>query len=221
MKAKVSAGVNDRSSWLACTVMGRPGSVSSLHSYDLPSLSSSSRTNFAASGGALISATGSGFGVHGVSPMIAVGDTYASSNVWVSETAMRGRLAPGVGAELPMRALVGCCTTGTSTQVFSFDKPTVSSIQPAYAATTGLALLYLAGRNFGTFDSTVSISVGDTKCTESTYVSNLVLSCLVSPGVGASQTVRATVGGQVAESPVLFSYMGPTVLGIGKELREL
>eukprot|EP00960_Hanusia_phi_P054193 762567-Hanusia_phi.AAC.1 len=217
MKAKVSSGLNDRSSWLACTVVGRPGSVSRLHSYDLPALSSSAQTNAAASGGVLISATGSGYGLYDVSPMIGVGDTYGRSNVWLSETSLRGRLSPGVGAELPMRVAAGCCSTGTSTQVFSFDKPTVSSIQPSYAATTGQALLYLAGRNFGTFDSTVSISVGDTQCTESTYVSNLVLSCLVSPGVGASQIVRATIGGQVAASPVLFSYMGPTLVGIARQ----
>jgi hypothetical protein len=202
-------------------VVQQAGSITSLYSYDLGAASSLSRTNGRATGGPLVTIAGADMASFDASVHARIGMTVCRTNAWLSDTSMVCGVSAGVSEGLGMRIEVAGLAGNTVTGVFSYDLPTLSSVQPLYSPTTGNTLLYLAGRNFGTYDSTVSISVGDTRCTESTFVSNLVLSCRVAPGVGGSHAIRATVQRQVADSrlqvssaPVLFSYRRPEVTSV-------
>jgi hypothetical protein len=206
---------------LVLTVVQQAGSITSLYSYDRGAASSLSRTNGRATGGPLVTIAGADMASFDASVHARIGMTVCRTNAWLSDTSMICGVSAGVSEGLGMRIEVAGLAGNTVTGVFSYDLPTLSSVQPPYSPTTGNTLLYLAGRDFGTYDSTVSISVGDTRCTESTFVSNLVLSCRVAPGVGGSHAIRATMQRQVADSrlqvssaPVLFSYRRPEVTSV-------
>ncbi|MGB1597834.1 MAG: IPT/TIG domain-containing protein, partial [Promethearchaeia archaeon] len=197
---------------LVLTLVQQAGSTTSLCSYDQGMASSVSRSNGPASGGALATISGSGMASFDASVRARVGASLCRVNTWVSETSVVCGVSAGVSNELGVRIEVQGIAGRTVTGAYSYDLPKVSSVQPLFSPTTGNTLLYLAGTDFGTYDSTVRIRVGDTECYESTYVSDKVLSCRVAPGVGGAHSVKATIHRQVADSfHLLFSYKKPEV----------
>ena len=176
---------------LVLTVAQQAGSITSLYSYDRGSASSLSRTNGRATGGPLVTIAGANMASFDASVQARIGRTVCRTNEWLSDTSIVCGVGAGVSEGLGARIEVAGLAGNTVTGVFSYDLPTLSSVQPLFSPTTGNTLLYLAGQDFGTYDSTVSISVGATRCYESTFVSNKVLSCRVAPGVGGSHAQPA------------------------------
>jgi hypothetical protein len=100
----------------------------------------------------------------------------------------------------------------STTKMFSYDKPMLQSITPAFGPTSGGFTITLQGKNFA---NPVSSSIGDT--------SGQVISGSVAPssvrilapaGTGVSHGVPLTVGGQVSPDPLLFSYLPPTLTAV-------
>jgi hypothetical protein len=100
------------------------------------------------------------------------------------------------------------------TEQWRYDAPIVTFMYPDIGATAGGFVMTLKGRNFGTRDwgeGTVLVTIAGQPCTETTWLSDNVIECIVPKGVGARHPVEVTVGGQVypprdSAEMLLFSY---------------
>ena len=203
--------------YVLVTVAGQqPGPDSDItleFSYDPPKLSSVSRVNDATLGGLPVTLYGMNFGVVDTTPLVAIGNRtqYAYPTVWTSDTTMTAHSPFGAGKELPVYIKLGRLLAST-TQMFSYDKPAMDSMTPAFGPTSGGFTITLQGKNFG---NPVSTSVGDTKGNViAGSVAPSSLEILAPPGTGVSHSVPLTVGGQVSPEPFSFSYLPPTLTAV-------
>jgi hypothetical protein len=78
------------------------GSVSAVFSYVQSAVSSAIGTNSPRSGSSLLTGTGSSFGAASYSQMIAFGSTSVAASIWISVSAILGKVAMGSGTRLPL-----------------------------------------------------------------------------------------------------------------------
>lgn len=92
---------------------------------------------------------------------------------------------------------------------FSYSSPTLTSIFPASAFTSGNTLVTVSGTNFGTRAQNASVLFGTATCSSLVVVSQTSITCILPAGQG-STAVSVTIGGQTSQS-IQFLYSSPVI----------
>eukprot|EP00961_Rhodomonas_salina_P175842 2370678-Rhodomonas_salina.1 len=197
---------------MALSIGGAVGSVSGLISYDIPTVFFLA-TNMATSGGKDITLLGRGLGTWDGSPSVRTGQFECAENKWRSSTSVACKVGRGAGAHMDLNVLV-LGSIGTVSGSVSYDRPTVSGILPRSGPTTGSGKMYLEGQNFGHLGAAITVYIGNTECSSPEFLSNSLLSCIWTQGVGANLDARVQVESLVGGLTHAFSYYSPFVSAV-------
>jgi len=124
-------------------------------------------------------------------------------------------LPPGTGSHVRVTVVSGGRSSPEGEgALFHYDPPTIDSLSPNHGSTDGGTTLILVGQNFGASVQHVSISIGDSPCTDIKVVSSRRLECLSPLGFGVNRTLVLSVNGQIASQVVLFHYDAPIIMSM-------
>ena len=84
----------------------------------------------------------------------------------------------------------------------------VTSLMAANGPTTGGSTQTLSGMNFGSTDSTPSMSIGEIPCTTLSWTTATRMMCTQPAGTGAAKLVTISVSGLTVNSYDWFTYDG-------------
>jgi hypothetical protein len=105
---------------------------------------------------------------------------------------------------------------------FEIVEPSIENIFPMHGRTVGGDNITLTGHLFGTYDTTPVITIGDTPCIKSTWVSETSVLCSVPRGWGLNRTVKWVADGNEegvrTTATLRFSYSLPTVTAVNPSL---
>lgn len=169
-------------------------------------------------GGDVVSLHGYNFGPWKSEISVHVGSAVCTDVQWVSDNLIKCTAPPGIGARRPVSVTVAG-VRGMDYKVWDYASPVVDSVSPQDGHTRGEYDVRVTGRNFGTMENALSITVGGRLCLESRWVSNTEAVCRAPAGAGARQPVVVRVGGQPSkpEHSGAFTYYAPVVLGYEEE----
>jgi len=173
-------------------------------------------------GAVVLTVTGSNFGTSDYNASVDVGATRCES-LWTSDTSLSCTLAPGVGVHLDLNVTLYKDTehesSGKSAQTWCYQRPVISSVS-LDRQTGALPRVALLGHGFGPHDYTPVVMIGNLACTETVWVSERSLSCLVPPGSGINQAVTVNVGGAVSEivPGLTFAYLAAPIVSAWSNL---
>ncbi|KAJ1470338.1 hypothetical protein T484DRAFT_1848116, partial [Baffinella frigidus] len=124
------------------------------------------------------------------SPTVRLGYTAAEASFWLSHSSIISRVPWNRAPEVTTKIVVSVeSQRGTAAGVFSFHPPQVDKVVPSNAPKSGRHLLTLLGKNFGTYEQSAWIKVGNTRCIFTQWHSDSRIMCLVPPGMSARVTV--------------------------------
>ena len=150
---------------LAVTVgMRLAGTSTEIASYDVPMLSSVRRSNRAMTGSASITVEGLNFYNEDYTSSIRMGFTAAESTEWESDTSLRARSPQSTLHGTRRLAVTAGQRVGTQTEVFSWDLPSLSSVQMGNRASTGSTSVTIQGHAFSEVGLTFGARIGHTSC---------------------------------------------------------
>ena len=161
-------------------------------------------------GGPMTTILGANFGMANSSPHAKAGFTAAATTQWISDVAVRGRAARGVGGALDVVVEVDG-QRGTKVAAICYGAPVVTYVSPVEVATTGRTTLTVLGSSFGSFDSSIAASVGISECLQARWTSDSSLLCLVAAGTGGARGVSARVASQSGTLVGAVRYVLPHV----------
>jgi hypothetical protein len=182
LRCSVYAGVSGTRR-VTATVGQVSGTLSSVVSFDIPSVSSTLPGNGPLTGAVSVSLTGANFGDVDTSPEARIGIT-SCVGLWVSDSVTVCVLAPGRRAPHNLMVSVGV-QVGTLSAAFCYDGPVPSSALPVNAPTSGMVSFSLTGTNFGVHDYTQKTRVGGTSCLDTEWTSDTSVRGHLSDGVQA------------------------------------
>ena len=173
------------------------------------SITSVSPTTGPTAGGTLMRINGTNFGTSGY---VMFGSTQAVlTGAGYSNTYIECTLPVGQGVSPVTVTLNSVKSAGYA---WSYLAPSISSITPSSAATSGNVLITLVGSNFGTSGA---VTFGPYTCSTSypgtSYSTNKVI-CYLPPGQGANLSVLVNVSAIVNPIVPLFSYNPPNITNI-------
>jgi hypothetical protein len=189
-------------------VLGQFGSQSNAFTYDSPKITAISPSNGPAAGGAQLIFAGSNFGATGPTPTIAIGDTSCTTSIWTADSAVRCIAPAGVSKALSVK--VGANSLiGTSAYFWSYNSPVLTY---AYrnTPTTGSGQVTVYGTNFGTFDPSLTATVGSLACASPVWTSNTVFTCIAPTGTG-TVALSVTAGSQIGTGLSFVTYDSPVL----------
>lgn len=138
----------------------------------------------------LVDVLGDSFGAEGVTPHVRVGLTASEGSFWVSDSSIISRLPWGRAPEVRSAIVVSLALQrGTDLTAFSFAPPVIHAVQPGNAPRSGHHVLTVLGENFGTYEQSAWVKIGNTACLYTEWHSDSRLLCLVSPGVATRVTL--------------------------------
>jgi hypothetical protein len=188
------------------------GSISQIHSYDVPVVSVMHRGN---TPGALpgvsstIAVAGSGVSRSSATERVRIGLTECEASIWQSDTSVAARVARGVHGTRKVLLTAGN-QVGSGTQILSYDfLAAASSCGPTNQASAGSVSVTISGSSMGglqSFATTLTTRLASSSCEASEWVSDTAVQCRVCSGVSSTLRVMATVGEQVASSSQAMSY---------------
>jgi hypothetical protein len=207
------------------------GALPSAFTFDAPVVTAVANANGPTSGGAVLSVYGMNFGdpyTAITSPLGSLTQTKDGMPVamqcdkagWASDNAMSCATPPGIGAVFsldvdsaaPLSGVThsGRLTSYRNSSAFRYDAPVVTSIVgSSNLPTKGGAIATITGFNFGVTNSKLSISVGDTACGVSKWISNTAVSCLSPPGLMTSNnavvSASVTLGADASSAGTLVN----------------
>ena len=201
---------------MAVTVGERVGTVTEAFSIDLPSVSSIRPQNRATTGSASVTIAGQNFGLADFSAAIRLGHTSCEATLWVGDSSIKCRTPQGIRGTRVISVTAGI-QAGTSTEVFSFDIPSLSSLHPTNKASTGSASVTVQGAGFGLVDYSGGARLGLSACEATDWLSDSSVRCRVSSGVRGTRGVSVTVGERVGSVSEAYSFDAATlsVLRVG------
>jgi hypothetical protein len=186
------------------------GIFSQAFSYYAPILTSSSPQLFPTSGRSTMTIFGQYFGISDSSPIITLlqdGNSLQRA-IWVSDTAMKCTISPGVGSGKSFVLQVGQQYV-TSINTFSYAAPQVLNVNPSVFPAQPLVLGNISGSGFGVFDSSPATVIGGTLCVLSSWTADSSMLTKVGPGIGAAKDLVVVVAGQFGTKVSGVSYAAP------------
>ena len=188
------------------------------------------RDNGPTSGLTSITVFGSNFGAVDVANQdpsgtkeIRIGGSLVAASTYTSDSSILIRVPCGAGTSKTIDISVFQSTQdGSLTQSFTYDGPSIASLNPNRASTNGGGTITIGGANFGTCpdsDTTVEFE-GDSSYCGSGYCARTIVAgsyaygsvqFTVPEGTGIAKNVRVHVSGQTAEISSGFTYSNPTV----------
>ncbi|KAJ1470093.1 hypothetical protein T484DRAFT_1849093, partial [Baffinella frigidus] len=214
----VPAGVSiDKS--MVITIAQNAGTREKLFSYDHPLLLTASPRNLVAARGraiaTVVSLFGGKMGTAGYSPSVRLGNTGATSSVWMSSSNVQCR--SGAGWTTASAGVITIARTiGSLTNMFTYDAPSVSTIKYACAPTVGLptSSVTIAGANFFTASLSPAARLGGSAFRATFWISETSISSLQPSGVaGTPEQVVVTVAQLLATRTEAFTYDQYSVSG--------
>ena len=181
--------------------------------YNPPSLATISPANGPTNGNnTLITLTGDSFGTTGT-----VYFTTQSGSTTTCPTAGNGygqqqivcSLPAGVGTNLSVTVLSGGFSSNSLN--FSYNPPSVISIQPSHAATDGGAIVTITGSSFG---QSGTVTLAGSACVQAgpgTSYADSLIQCQLAAGQGTGYNATVTAAGQSVTVVNAFSYDAPTI----------
>jgi hypothetical protein len=167
----------------------------------------------------VITVTGINFGTTDYNATVQIGATQCTST-WTSDTSLSCTLAPGVGVNLDFNVSVYAGTenemTGESALPWDYQRPVITSVE-LNRQTGALPRVAIYGHGFGTADNSPVAIVGDSACTETKWITDRYLTCLVPPGSGVVEPFQVTVAGALSliDADLTFTYLAtPRVDGV-------
>jgi hypothetical protein len=128
-----------------------------------------------------------------------------------SSVACRPRAAFGVD----ISTVVDVSTTiGTLFLTFTYDAPVVDYTISYKPWTAGNKPLFVRGKNFGGYDTTPTVRIGDTLCATTIWTSDVLLTCLHPPGSGVAHTVVSTVASILGTMVAAYTYDSPRLTAV-------
>ena len=136
---------------------------------------------------------------------------------WISQTAVKCGLPPGVGGNLDVivstKGSDGRTESYEGYGLFSYNGPVVTAVTPKEGNSAGGLPITMLGSSFGVSDSDPGAYVGDTRCSRTLYVSDTSVVCVTPAGGGQHLGVGTIIGGQRSKPLASsFGYLAPKVI---------
>eukprot|EP00960_Hanusia_phi_P060918 764669-Hanusia_phi.AAC.1 len=158
--------------------------------------------------GALVSISGSFFGVQDYTLSSKSGFTHAEFTQWTSDSALRCEIASGVGCCIDL-SVTAANQEGITLAATSFYAPALSGFQMDPLSTTLATSLNLNGSSFGIFDFTMQTRVGQSASMFTRWNSETSCFAASTRGIGGNLRVIASVARQIGTSNSILSYTSP------------
>lgn len=186
-------------------------SSSSIFSYSLPTVTAIAPSSGIALGGTSVTITGTGF-LAGAT--VSIGGVSCIFPQLVSSTEITCNTKSTTPGSATVTVLNTNGQSGTSsTSIFTFTTPTVTTIVPASGTTLGGTLVTITGTEFL---SGITATVGEVECTSPTLISSTEMTCNV--GANSAGAVTVTILNEndqtATSSSAIFTYALPTVTSI-------
>jgi len=112
---------------------------------------------------------------------------------------------------------VGMRLAGTSTEIASYDVPSLTNSELTIVftngPTTGNVLISVEGTNFGQNDYTGTARIGETGCESTEWLSDSEIQCLHAAGVFGTMRLAVTAGARPGTTTEAFSFYLPSLDG--------
>ena len=181
-------------------------------SFDLVSVSSVSTQYLETTGSKGTTIIGLDFGTRVWSQLGRSGQSSSLSTGWISETSISCKFASGIGESHVFSLSVGSLV-GSISEFFSYFSSSVSSISPPNLASSGLEGITTSGTYFGTSTYSISGRLGSSSIGSSSWISDTLVLCQSSAGVGNAFQVSVTAGTAYGTLFSAVSYNVPSITG--------
>jgi hypothetical protein len=190
------------------TVQGQNSNTASFL-YDFPSITALVPPNGPTSGNIPLAIFGTSFPLQSNVTVGGVGCPVITSNT----TFVLCTLPAGAGLNQPVAVFASSQAIIVNTFPFNYDRPVISSMNPATASSSGNIPLTLIGANFGT---SATISIGGLNCPVIPgTVQHTTAQCTLPEGTGSGLNLPVVITvAQQDSAPSNFSYLPPTVTSI-------
>lgn len=196
---------------LSITISTLIGSVASLFSYDSPAISQTMAFNGPTSSGLSITLNGLNFASRSVTPSARLGVSSCGTAAWISTTSIIcHHTSHGYGSGFNLVTTVSNLV-GTALMAYTYDTPATTAIHPANHPGTTTSSITLNGVNFVFTDISPTVTVGQTVCETSQWISETAIKCKAPPGTGRSHNVLLTSLVETATAQAMFTYDSPVV----------
>jgi hypothetical protein len=186
------------------------GTKLDIFTFDSPVINDLISPNAPLSSETSITVVGMNFVTVNLTPTIRIGATTCEQSVWIAQTSIRCKVAPGSG--LAHNAIQTVSSVlGTGFLAFSYDSPVVTFVNPWNAPTTSGASMTISGTNFGSADLTPSISVGGSACATSIWSTTSAVLCHSPAGKGVAKALSMTITAQAGTGAAAFTYDAPVL----------
>ena len=186
------------------------GSSSAVLSYDDPRTAFILVTNAPMSGSSSIIISGIDFGAQQKSLGAREIASGCESTYWMSDTSTGTRVAAmqnyptGVSFKT---AVTSGVLVGTFLNSLTYDTPSISILMPAnFRPARGTSLVTIIGSRVAQAGSSARARLGSTACERSVWQSASGLLCGSPSGIGDFQGMQVTIGGQVGQFSLSFTY---------------
>ena len=183
-------------------------------SFDPPAVQTPGAFNAPHTGGSTLTITGVNFANRDPSVSVLVGTTGCATNSWISATQLRCAVSKygfGDAGPLKIEAIIDG-QSGTAVKFFSYDGAVITFQSNVNAPQSGGTSLTISGFNFGGYSNpTPSLSIGNSLCVTTSWVSNTQLQCNMPMGFGAVASAKVTIGKIAKEYTGRFSFDSPAI----------
>eukprot|EP00960_Hanusia_phi_P035319 751627-Hanusia_phi.AAC.1 len=198
-------------------------------SYDYPYLSVTSLGNAAPRGGQTVRILGGNFGVDGQRGAIVgmVDSTRCLETRWTSDSSIDCTLSPGIGNSVIWLksscddfnggTKFSCIETPQDARVpLVWDRPVFS--ESTYSVRTTEQEYNFTGNNFGSFDSSIYLKIGETNTSFCNWFSDTSISCTIRGGLGLNNAeifyLAHDVNTPLQNYSNLFSFDNPVIYNV-------
>lgn len=136
--------------------------------------------------------------------------TAFQATLWLSDSSITSRAAPGTGSLLNL-VITAAMQVKTQFGILSYDTPQLLGVSGrTNVPATGGAMLYVTGKNFGTFPTSARMRTGATACEATIWLSDSSIGCRVAAfaNAGFEGVITTTVSGVTGTLQGAFTYDG-------------
>eukprot|EP00960_Hanusia_phi_P007382 210360-Hanusia_phi.AAC.1 len=180
------------------------GSLTSIYSTDLSSLSNAMRKNVPQSGSASFTIQGTGFASFSVTPFPQVGSTVAESSSWIGDSSIHCRVARILQKTRSLQVTANLCQVGTSSSSFSIDMPIISTTIRTNTPASGSSIFTITGGTF-IFPCSHGVRLNPTASESSEWIALTSISGRTSTTARHSISLAITAGDFAQTISSLFS----------------